>query len=50
MCVASEPLPDDARAMLAKANPATVTTLRRDGTPVSVTPSVIAPGSACSSR
>lgn len=32
----SEPLPDDARAMLAKANPCTVTTLRRDGTPVSV--------------
>lgn len=29
------PLPDDAVEMLKKANPAVVTTLRRDGTPVS---------------
>lgn len=30
------PLPDDARAFLAKPNPCTVTTLRADGAPVSV--------------
>ncbi|MDP9821378.1 PPOX class F420-dependent oxidoreductase [Nocardioides massiliensis] len=30
------PLPDDARAFLEKPNPCTVTTLRSDGTPVSV--------------
>lgn len=29
-------LPDDVRALLAEANPATITTLRRDGQPVSV--------------
>jgi PPOX class probable F420-dependent enzyme len=29
-------LPDDVRALLAKPNPATITTLRRDGHPVSV--------------
>ncbi|MCH1865801.1 TIGR03618 family F420-dependent PPOX class oxidoreductase [Nocardioides sp. CFH 31398] len=30
------PLPDDVRAFLAKPNPCTMTTLRKDGTPVSV--------------
>jgi PPOX class probable F420-dependent enzyme len=30
------PLPDDVRALLAKANPAVITTLRPDGQPVSV--------------
>jgi len=30
------PLPDDVRAMLAKPNPAVITTLRPDGAPVSV--------------
>lgn len=29
-------LPDDVRALLAKPNPATITTLRKDGAPVSV--------------
>ena len=32
----SAPLPDDVRAMLAKPNPAVITTLRPDGAPVSV--------------
>jgi PPOX class probable F420-dependent enzyme len=32
----SQPLPDDVRAMLAKPNPAVITTLRPDGQPVSV--------------
>jgi PPOX class probable F420-dependent enzyme len=30
------PLPDEVRALLARANPAVITTLRRDGQPVSV--------------
>ena len=34
--MARPPLPDDVRAMLAKPNPAVVTTLRPDGQPVSV--------------
>ena len=32
----TSPLPDDVRAMLAKPNPAVITTLRPDGQPVSV--------------
>jgi PPOX class probable F420-dependent enzyme len=34
--VTSEPLPDDVRALLAKPNPAVITSVRPDGQPVSV--------------
>jgi PPOX class probable F420-dependent enzyme len=34
--MSTEPLPDDVRALLAKPNPAVITTVRADGQPVSV--------------